>query len=108
MKQWFGHESDAANPHQVHDYVIYKAHEDTLMARYRDNEARIKAEIERLLPFLNLAGQWSIDIMQNGDDFWVIDMALAENSALSHCIPEGLLRHREENWLPVLSGAETK
>ncbi len=108
MKQRFGHEPDAANPHLVHDYVIYKAHEDTLMARYHENEARIKSEIERLLPFLELPGQWSIDVMQNGDDFWVIDMALAGNSALSHCVPKGLLKHQEENWLPVLSGAETK
>ena len=88
--------------------MIYKAHEDTLMARYHENEARIKSEIERLLPFLELPGQWSIDVMQNGDDFWVIDMALAGNSALSHCVPKGLLKHQEENWLPVLSGAETK
>lgn len=102
MEQRFGHEPDAASPHNVHDYIVYKAHEDTLMFRYHANEAKVLNEIRRLLPFLNLPGQWSIDVMQNGDDFWIIDMALAENSALKECVPAGLLRHREENWLPAI------
>lgn len=108
MKQRFGYETDAANPHQVHDYIIYKAHENTLMGRYYKDGGRVRTEINRLLPFLDLPGQWSIDVMQNGDDFWIIDMALAENSALKECVPVGLLRHREENWLPLLSGAGWK
>lgn len=80
----------------------------TLMLRYHVNEAKVLNEIERLLPFLDLPGQWSIDVMQNGDDFWIIDMALAENSALKECVPPGLLKHREENWLPELQEPETK
>lgn len=102
MKQRFGHEPDAASPHQVHDYVIFKSHEETMMLRYNTNVGRVLREVERLLPFLNLPGQWSIDVMQNGDDFWLIDMALAENSALRECVPAGLLKHREEDWLPLL------
>lgn len=43
-----------------------------------------------------------MDIMQNGEDFWVIDMELAENSAFSDCIPEGKRRPLEENWIPKL------
>ena len=41
--------------------------------------------------------------MQNGEDFFIIDMALAENSALNECVPKGLLKKAEENWLPDLS-----
>ena len=40
--------------------------------------------------------------MQNGDDFYIIDMALAKNSALNDCVPKGLLRDAEEDWIPKL------
>lgn len=30
--------------------------------------------------------------MQNGDDFWLIDMARASESALSHCVPKEKLK----------------
>lgn len=43
-----------------------------------------------------------MDIMQNGEDFWIIDMALAENSAFADCIPEGKRSPLEENWIPKL------
>lgn len=102
MKQRFGHKEDADSPHQVHDYITYKMYEDTLMRLYRDNSRWVKTYVEEMVPHINLPGQWSIDIMQNGDDFWVIDMATAETSALSDCVPKGLLKHAPENWLPKL------
>lgn len=102
MKQRFGHEADANSPHQIHDYVIYKAHEETLMKRYYENKDVVQAHIEEILPHLNLKGQWSVDVMQNGDEFWIIDMALAENSAFYSCVPENLRRPSKENWIPQL------
>ena len=39
---------------------------------------------------------------QNGNDFYLIDMALAENSALNDCVPADKLKTVEENWMPVL------
>ncbi len=55
----------------------------------------------------NRAGQRrnSVDIMQNGDDFYIIDMALSATSALSECVPPGLLKPLKENWLPVIPEA---
>lgn len=104
MKQRFGNESDSNSLHQLHDYVIYKAHEETLMNRYNQNKDIVITNIEKILPNLNLTGQWSIDIMQNGDDFWIIDMALAENSAFyQDCVPEYLRNPSKENWIPELS-----
>ena len=44
--------------------------------------------------------------MQDGDNFYVIDMALAANSALSGCVPKGKLRPVTENWLPEIPKAE--
>ena len=39
-----------------------------------------------------MKGQWSIDIMQNGSDYWLIDMARASESALSECVPKEKLK----------------
>lgn len=102
MKQRFGHEIDAHTPDNTHDYVIYSMHEETLMKRYEDNKDTVLAHVKELLPSLHLNGQWSLDIMQNGDDFWLIDMATADLSALSDCVPKGLLRKSKENWIPQI------
>lgn len=102
MKNRFGHSADSDSPHNVHDYVIYKAHEDTLMSRYHENKDAVVAHIKAILSRLNLRGQWSIDIMQNGDDFWIIDMALAENSAYYDCVPEAERKPSREDWIPIL------
>ena len=105
MKNRFAHGSDANSPHQIHDYVIYKAHEDKLMGRYHENKDRVLENIKNILPNLNLRGQWSIDIMQNGDDFWIIDMAMAETSAFYECVPQHLRMPSPENWIPQLPEA---
>ena len=86
--------------HDAHDAVIYKMHEETLMKRYYANKDKVVAELARILPFVELDGQWSIDVMQNGDDFYIIDMALAETSAFYDTVPQYLRRPQEENWLP--------
>lgn len=103
MKQRFGHEDDADSPHQIHDYIVYKSHEDVLMGRYEANKQAVLEHVREILPDLDLHGQWSIDIMQNGDEFWVIDMALAENSAFyKDCVPEKLRAPQEEDWIPAI------
>ena len=106
MKKRFGKEADANNPDMVHDYVIYAAHEKTLMERYEKNKEKVQREIMKLLPFLDLRGQWSIDVMQNGEDFWIIDMALAKDSALLSCVPKDKIKAVEEDWIPSISNIE--
>ena len=86
-----------------HDYIVFEAYEDTLMDRYNSNIDNVIKHVEELLPDTKLEGQWSIDIMQNGDDFWLIDMALANQSALKECVPEGRLKSQEEFWIPDVS-----
>lgn len=103
MKKRFGHEPDANSPHQIHDYVTYRSHETVLTQRYEANKDRLAQEVLKLLPDLDLPGQWSLDIMQNGDDFWLIDMALAESSAFyAETVPAALRRPTEEHWIPSL------
>lgn len=102
MKNRFAEQDDAASPHQRHDYVIYKMHEPVLMGRYRDNVDAVTAGIAKILPYAGLAGQWSIDVMQNGSDFYIIDMATAATSALNSCVPKDKLKPFPENWIPRL------
>ena len=42
--------------------------------------------------------------MQNGSDFYIIDMALAKDSALKECVPEDRIKLQEENWMPEIGG----
>lgn len=76
------------------------------MGQYRKNIGKIKKNLERMLPEIGLTGQWSMDIMQNGNDFYLIDMALAENSALKECVPKSLLKKVEEDWIPRINTKE--
>lgn len=108
MKKRFGASPDSGEPDMVHDYITFSAAEPALMEEYEKNKDEVIRHIEAILPQVNLAGQWSIDIMQNGNDFWLIDMAIAENSALYECVPEEKRRISEENWLPDLSGGKKK
>lgn len=105
MKKRFGHEADSDNPHQLHDYIIYRAHEETLMRRYEEHKDEVSEHVRAILPNLDLTGQWSMDIMQNGDDFWLIDMALAEQSAFYDCVPKELRRPSGDDLIPVLPSA---
>lgn len=42
---------------------------------------------------IDLEGQYSIDIMKNGEDFYIIDMALMSDSALTEFInTEGFVK----------------
>lgn len=90
------------NIHHWHDYVIFQKHEKTLMDRYEANREKVMEMVREILPNLDLPGQWSIDIMQNGDDFWLIDMALAETSAFYDCVPKELRHPTQEDWIPKL------
>lgn len=68
------------------DYVTYQAHEDELTREYNDNLNRVNKEIKAMLPHLDLSGRWSIDIMKNGEDLYVIDLALMDESALTELL----------------------
>ena len=57
-------------------------------------------EKDDYIPRIELTGQWSVDVMRNGNDYYIIDMALAENSALNDCVPSNRLRAYPQQWLP--------
>ena len=103
MKKRFGEGADQKDPDMYHDYVIYSAHEEILMDRYNKSKNLVKAQMESLIQKVDgLTGQWSVDVMQNGDDFWLIDMAWAQNSAFYSVVPEHLRIPMTEDWIPKL------
>lgn len=89
-----------SSPQERHDYVVYLMHEDVLNKRYNESVQTVLNELKKVIPHVELSGQWSIDVMRNGDDYYIIDMALAENSALNDCVPKNLLRAYPQQWLP--------
>ena len=78
------------------------AHENILMKRFDENKDSVVQHIKDMLPDLNLTGQWSLDVMQNGNDFYIIDMALAAESTLKNYVPKGRLHPAKEDWIPEL------
>lgn len=88
-----------------HDAVTYAMNMERLCRRYEDNKKAVCDHIAEILPSLNLSGQWSIDVMMNGDDFWLIDMAVAENSTYYESVPEAKRIPSDENWIPQLPKA---
>ena len=91
------------NPHDLHDMGTYAAYEDVLMGRFKAYRTTVADKcLELVRNTEGLSGQWSVDVMQDGDDFWLIDMAPAHMSALREYVPEGMLEVPEENWLPEI------
>ena len=82
-----------------HDLAVYLAHEKTLYDRYEKNKDLVLKRVREMAPDVRLAGQWSLDIMQNGDDFYIIDMAEAASSALIDCVPKEKIKKTEERWI---------
>lgn len=92
MKESFLDIGVSAPIQKNHDYINYINHEETLMKRYEESKDLVVSEVLKLLKDCKLKGQWSIDVMQNGSDFWLIDMARASESALSDCVPKDKLK----------------
>ena len=106
MKNRFDNYSDNLSPDMLHDSVIYRAHEKALMKRYYSNRDTVLNHIKVIAENNTmLTGQWSIDIMQNGEDFYLIDMALAAQSAFfKEVVPENKRKRIPENWIPKIGG----
>lgn len=105
MNKRFRDAPDASNPHMRHDAVTYAMREPSLMREYGESKDLVAAHVRELLPGLGLAGQWSLDIMRDGDDCWLIDMAPAERSTFyERTVPKGKRRPMVENWMPELEG----
>lgn len=64
------------------DKIIYESVYDDLLKHYLANKEKVRELIsDKLKSVTELEGAWSIDIMEDNGDFWLIDMALAKDSA---------------------------
>lgn len=63
-----------------HDLITYLGNYEDLNDRYIKNKDMVCSHIDNIIQDCDLTGQWSIDVMQNGDDFYIIDMHGASHS----------------------------
>lgn len=67
----------------VEDQEAYEHTRELLMSEFDQYKRQVAKEVSTFMKGCNkLRGKWSVDIMKNGDDFWLIDMARMELSAL--------------------------
>lgn len=92
--------------HDMHDLITFKANLPRLNARFEKYKDIVKEKTMVLLESKSqnrLTGQWSMDVMLSGNDFYIIDMALAEESYYYQSIPLEDRRVSKQNWIPKLS-----
>ena len=90
------------NSHDVHDVITYNMASERLEKTYNENIDKVKEMVQELLNNnIEMTGQWSVDIMQVENDFYLIDMALAENSFYYDSVPKGLRKPTTERWLEL-------
>lgn len=70
------------------DFNTYLEIKDTLTADFNANVDQVNQHLIDIIPMIDLHGCYSVDIMKNGEDFYIIDMALAAVSALRELLPD--------------------
>ena len=102
MMKKLGEDADTGDLDGIHDYGTYCAGKDKIMQQFESSKDMVQKQLHKLAKEMDMHGQWSMDIMQNGNDFYIIDMALAKDSALKEYLPAGVIKPVEENWIPNL------
>lgn len=68
-------------------YETYKEFEDVLHEDFNNNVGLVTRNLNKIIKEMKgLTGEWSIDVMKSGDDFYIIDMALMSESALTELL----------------------
>ena len=90
------------NGHDMHDIITYNMASERLEKTYNENIGKVKEMVQELLNNnIEMTGQWSVDIMQVENNFYLIDMALAENSFYYDSVPKKLRKPSAERWLEL-------
>lgn len=53
---------------------------EVLHNRYNENKSMVCEHLKSIISKCNLSGRWSIDVMQNGSEFYIIDIQKPVNS----------------------------
>lgn len=100
MKKHFSRYAKDGNINNIHDYVVFKSYEDKMIQKYEANKGDILKHLKPIVEKLSLKGQWSLDIMDDGEQLWLIDMAVAEQSTFYESVPEDKRKPVLEQWVP--------
>lgn len=64
------------------DKIVWDAHHDYIDKIYEEHKKDVVNKIDIAMLGVHMAGKWSIDVLlDEWDNYWLIDMAKAENSA---------------------------
>lgn len=63
------------------DKLVYEAMYPEIEKEFNEHKEEVVQKVENFMKNVEMAGVWSVDIMLRGNIFYLIDMALAENSA---------------------------
>ena len=78
-------DSDYVFPHlyEATDRIIFEHERGRLETAFQENRVRVQEMVETAMKRVSsLTGQWSVDIlMDEEDNLWLIDMAIAQRSA---------------------------
>lgn len=77
-------EYDYVAPHlyDVTDKIIFESQKETLEKEFEARKSEVeKLVAEKMANINSLSGPWSIDLLWEGEQYWLIDMAVAEQSA---------------------------
>ncbi|WP_121616625.1 hypothetical protein [Virgibacillus halodenitrificans] len=71
------------------DLIYYVKERELLIADFDKYKEKIMEEVHLFMKGCSeLTGKWSVDVMKNGNDLWLIDMARMERSALIEYMEE--------------------
>jgi hypothetical protein len=67
------------------DQQTYNQELPRILSDFNENKHMVAFEVSKYMEgCTKLKGKWSVDVMKNGEDYWLIDMARMERSALVH------------------------
>lgn len=65
------------------DYEEYKKAKGKIVCEYENDKFKVAEEVMKFMAGVSgFQGKWSVDIMKNGNDYWLIDMSRMEYSSL--------------------------
>lgn len=77
--------------------------------RYNENKSMVCEHLKSIISKCNLSGQWSIDVMQNGSDFYIIDIQEPVNfTYYNETVKEDLRKPNSECLVPDLSSKKER
>lgn len=69
--------------HSAKDKETFNENNERIKGEFQKLKHKVIAEVDHLCGNVkDISGQWSVDVMKSGDDYWLIDMATMNRSAL--------------------------